>query len=137
MSIVLNIIKISKLAPTFTRFTSRAESLTQVPILPILLTTAMAVKCKLFQISPYDWSCNTSATGHESFTTIEPVSAATCRCASYLPSADKVTCAVCSQWRGRGPGAHYIALTLTQQLAVNIALGLKTERARAKTEDIV
>ena len=48
MSIVLDIIKISKLAPKFTRFLGRAESLTQVPILPILLTTAMAVKCKLY-----------------------------------------------------------------------------------------
>ena len=48
MSIVLDIIKISKLAPSFTRFLGRAESLTQVPILPILLTTAMAVKCKLY-----------------------------------------------------------------------------------------
>ena len=49
MNIVLDIIKISKLAsPKLTRFTGRAESLTQVPILPILLTTAMAVKCKLY-----------------------------------------------------------------------------------------
>ena len=49
MSIVLDIIEISKLAsPKFTRFQGRAQSLTQVPIPPILLTTAMAVKCKLY-----------------------------------------------------------------------------------------
>ena len=54
MSIVLNIIKISKLAPKFTRFLGRAESLTQVPTLPILLTTAMAVKCKLYISDKYD-----------------------------------------------------------------------------------
>ena len=45
MSIVLDIIKMSKLAPKFTRFSGRAESLTQVPM---FLTTAMAVKCKLY-----------------------------------------------------------------------------------------